>query len=283
MDTWSQIMDDILARGADLAVRAVAAVLVASVIAAIGVLFRPSVRRRLQKQERPSRTRVFTALYNLSVAAFAVLVPITLAFPSVRVVDVLASLGVVSVAVGFAFKDVLENLLAGVLLLLRDPFKSGDQIKVAGYEGTVEGITVRETLLRTTDGERVLIPNAHVYTGALVVQTHYPTVRITLRLLVDPHANPDLIRTTVTQALTALNAEAATAPDVVLRGAREGALEIEARLWSRSDRASRTAVLDRAVPAALQALRDADIDLDQPRTVFVHETHEDDPGSGDHM
>ncbi|WHP61425.1 mechanosensitive ion channel [Arthrobacter sp. KFRI-F3372] len=191
------------------------------------MLLRPFVQRRLQKQERPSRTRVFTALYSLSVAVFVVLVPITLVFPSVRVVDVLASLGVVSVAVGFAFKDVLENLLAGFLLLLRDPFKSGDQIKVAGYEGTVEGITVRETLLRTTDGERVLIPNAHVYTGALVVQTHYPTVRLTFRLLVDPHANPDLIRTTVTQALTPLNAEGAPPPDVVLRGAREGALEIE--------------------------------------------------------
>ncbi|MGJ9373857.1 mechanosensitive ion channel family protein [Nesterenkonia sp. CF4.4] len=211
----------------------------------------------------------------------AVLVPITLAFPSVRVVDVLASLGVVSVAVGFAFKDVLENLLAGVLLLLRDPFKSGDQIQVAGYEGTVEGITVRETLLRTTDGERVLIPNAHVYTGALVVQTHYPTVRITFRLLVDPDADPDLIRSTVTQALMGLSTEGAPAPDVVLKGAQEGALEIEARLWSRSDRASRTALMDRAVPAVLQALRDAGIDLDQPRTVFVHETHSENPGSGD--
>ncbi|WP_150307530.1 mechanosensitive ion channel family protein [Planctomonas psychrotolerans] len=280
MDAWSQIVDDILARGADLAVRTVAAVAVAVVIGAAGMLFRPVVRRRLQKQGRPSRTRVFTALYSLLIAVVAVLVPITLAFPSVRVVDVLASLGVISVAVGFAFKDVLENLLAGVLLLMRDPFKSGDQITVAGYEGTVEGITVRETLLRTTDGERVLIPNAHVYTGALEVHTHFPIVRVTFRLLVDARADPERIRSTITGALVGLGARDAPGPDVILRGARDGALEMDVRLWAESDRASRTAVIDSAVPAALRALREADIDLDQPRTVLVHGSEESPAGTG---
>ena len=67
-------------------------------------------------------------------------------------VDLLAGLGFFSVAIGFAFQDILENLLAGILLLFRQPFVAGDQICVKEHEGTVERITIRETVLVTFDG-----------------------------------------------------------------------------------------------------------------------------------
>lgn len=269
MDTWTEIIDDVLIRGGDLLIRAGAATIVAAVLIGVGLAFAPLVKRRLRRHGRPSRTSVFTALYRVLVVLIGVLLSITLAFPSVRVVDVLASLGVISVAVGFAFKDVLENLLAGVLLLVRDPFKSGDQIRVAGYEGTVEGITVRETLLRTHDGERVLIPNAQVYTGALEVSTHFPTSRVSFRLLVDAAADPDAIRRAVGDALESSAPDGAAPPEVIMIGADRGALEVEVRVWTASDRGSRVATLDHAVPAVLRALRDAGIALDEPRAVIV--------------
>lgn len=176
-ESFVLVLQDVLARAGELAVQTAVAVLVAMVVLGVGLALRPLVRRVLARGGRPSRTRVFTALWTTVVVVVAVLLPATLAFPSVRVADVLASLGIVSVAVGFAFKDVLENLLAGVLLLLRDPFRTGDQIQVAGYEGTVEGVTVRETLLRTYDGQQVLIPNAQVYINPREVRTHYPHAR----------------------------------------------------------------------------------------------------------
>lgn len=271
-DMWPQILDDVMSRGGDLLLRTAAAVVVALLIGGAGMLFRPLVQRRLRRQGRPSRTRVFTALYRVVVVLVAVLMAITLAFPSVRVADVLASLGIVSVAVGFAFKDVLENLLAGVLLLLRDPFKSGDQVRVAGYEGTVEGVTVRETLLRTFDGELVLIPNAQVYTGSLEVRTHYPTARVSFRLVLSAATDASRVRSTITEALLGIGAEGAPLPEVVVTGTGGSALEVEVRLWTQSERASRTAVLDQAVPAALRALREAKIQLDEPRVVVVRES-----------
>lgn len=179
----------------------------------------------------------------------AVLLAATLVFPSVEMVDVLGSLGIVSVAVGFAFKDVLENLLAGVLLLLRDPFKSGDQIRVGTYEGVVEGITVRETLLRTHAGQRVLLPNAFVYTSPLEVLTHYDQTRVSFTVVLDPSADVPAARRV-------------PAPDAVVTSTSAAGVALECRLWTASDRAAMTAATDVAVPAVLDALHAAGVRLD---------------------
>jgi len=70
--------------------------------------------------------------------AVVVLLAMAVTFPSVKPVDVLAGLGFFSVAVGFAFQDILENTLAGVLLLFRQPFRSGDQVKRALEKHEIE-------------------------------------------------------------------------------------------------------------------------------------------------
>lgn len=272
-----EIVADVLVRAGEFGTRLAVAVVVGVAVVGLGRLVRPLLRRALERGGRPSRTRVFVALFQVVVAVVAVLLAATLAFPSVRVADVLASLGIVSVAAGFAFKDVLENLLAGVLLLLRDPFKSGDQIRVGDHEGTVEGITIRETLLRTYDGQRLLLPNAQVYTSALEVLTHYPAARSAFRLNVAAESEVDRVRAVLVEAvrdaLAGLPGPDADVrdPEAVVVGIERGAVEMEVRLWSGPLRAQRTAALDVAVPAALAALRRHDIALDQPTTVLLQE------------
>lgn len=76
----------------------------------------------LNRRGRPSYTRVFSGLFRVRRHPRRKSVRLDVAFPSFRVADVLAIFGIVSVAAGFAFRDTFENLLAGVLLLLRDPF-----------------------------------------------------------------------------------------------------------------------------------------------------------------
>lgn len=256
------IGSDIAARAVELTTRLVLFVLLAFVVIALGRLARPLVRGRLARRQRPSFTRVFTALYGTVVTIAAVLLAATLVFPSVQMVDVLASLGIVSVAVGFAFKDVLENLLAGVLLLLRDPFKSGDQIRVGEYEGTVEGITVRETLLRTHDGQRVLLPNAQVYISPLEVLTHNPHTRISFPIRLEADADLETARTALVAALADLpEVVDHPAPDVIVTDLTVGEITVDCRLWTAAPRASLTAARDRAIPAALDALRAAGVPL----------------------
>ncbi len=85
--------------------------------------------------------------------------------------------GIGGVAIGFAFKDIFQNFLAGILILVTRPFRVGDQIVFKEYEGTVEDIQTRATSLKTYDGRRVIIPNGELYTNSLTVNTAFPRRR----------------------------------------------------------------------------------------------------------
>ena len=108
---------------------------------------------------------------------FGLLVVATIVFPSVKPANIISALGIGSVAIGFAFKDILQNWLSGLLILYRQPFRPNDQIKSGEFEGTVERIDARATLIRTYDGQRVVIPNADIYTRAVTVRTAFPKRR----------------------------------------------------------------------------------------------------------
>lgn len=101
------------------------------------------------------------------------LIALVIAIPGFTPSQLVSALGIGSVAIGFAFKDIFQNLLSGVLILLSEPFRIGDDIIVNGMEGTVEDIQIRATFLRSPDGRRLVIPNANVYTSAITVNTAY--------------------------------------------------------------------------------------------------------------
>ena len=79
-----------------------------------------------------------------------------------------AGLGLTGFALGFAFRDILSNVLAGVLLLIYRPFGYGDHISVTGLDGTVTHIDMRYTVLHD-EGKTVLIPNSNLFTNPIVV------------------------------------------------------------------------------------------------------------------
>jgi len=79
-----------------------------------------------------------------------------------------AGLGLTGFALGFALKDSISNLLSGVLILLYRPFKTGNRIKISGYEGTIISIDLRYTELES-EGNRILIPNSTLFTDPVTV------------------------------------------------------------------------------------------------------------------
>ena len=97
----------------------------------------------------------------------------TIVLPTLNPGDLIAGLGIGTVAIGFAFKDILQNWLAGVLILINRPFKVGDQIEVDEFSGTIEHIDSRATIIQTFDGQRVIIPNSQLYTNSVLVKTAY--------------------------------------------------------------------------------------------------------------
>ena len=119
-------------------------------------------------------------LAAVAVWLIGLLVAMTVMFPSITPAKALATLGLGSIAIGFAFKDIFENFFAGVLILWRFPFGPGDYIECEGIVGQVEDVTIRNTLIRKTTGELVVMPNATVYKSPVQVLTNLPRRRVTI-------------------------------------------------------------------------------------------------------
>jgi hypothetical protein len=138
-------------------------------------------------QQVLKRTRMRRALADLVIEiadvgiwVVALFIAAAVAFPSVTPANIMTGLGLGTVAIGFAFRDIFENFLAGVLILYREPFRLGDCIECAKIEGFVEEITARDTHLRQTDGQRVVLPNAMLFKNPATVRTDKDIRRTTI-------------------------------------------------------------------------------------------------------
>ena len=142
-------------------------------------LFKFFVRKTLENKSytRQNLVLVLNRVGSTAIMFFGFLIAMVIAIPGFTPAQLMSALGIGSVAIGFAFKDIFQNLLSGILILLSEPFKIGDDIIVSGMEGTVEDIQIRATFLRSPDGRRIVIPNATVYTSAVTVNTAYPRRR----------------------------------------------------------------------------------------------------------
>jgi len=87
---------------------------------------------------------------------------------------VVGTAGLAGLAIGFAFKDIVENYLAGTILALRQPFSKNDEIAVDAFHGKVVRLTPRETILMTLDGNHVRLPNALIFRSPMVNFTRNP-------------------------------------------------------------------------------------------------------------
>ncbi len=90
---------------------------------------------------------------------------------------ILGGTGLAGIIVGFAFRDIAENFLASILLSVRNPFRAGDLIEVAGHTGTVQNLNTRSSVLLTPDGNHVQIPNATVYKSTIKNYSSIPSRR----------------------------------------------------------------------------------------------------------
>ena len=129
------------------------AVIVFLVFLIIGSVGRSSVRRLLQRRKRRQNLALLIGhLAYICVSIFGFLIALSIVAPSSSASDLIKVLGIGGVAIGFAFQNILQNFLAGILLLLQEPFVIGDWINVTGLEGKVEDIQTRATIVSAADG-----------------------------------------------------------------------------------------------------------------------------------
>lgn len=110
-------------------------------------------------------------------SAIALLIALEILDATAVVGAMLGTAGVIGIALGFAFKDTLENYLAGVLMSLRQPFAPCDLVVIDGQEGTVVALTSRATILMTPDGNHLRLPNALVFRSVMLNYTRNPSRR----------------------------------------------------------------------------------------------------------
>ncbi len=209
------------------------------------------------------------------------LVAAAVAFPSVSASDLFSLLGIGGVAIGFAFRDVLQNLLAGILILLTRPFRLGDQIRHQAQEGTVEDIWVRATVLRTYDNRRVLIPNASLFTDTIEVITAHEKRRLQFALTIGNGDDIAHARDVVVQALRSTPGVLADpAPEALVTGLGTAGVDMAARFWINPPRRSEAMdALDGAIEAVKLALSGAGLDLPYPTTqILFHDQTEETDG-----
>lgn len=117
---------------------------------------------------------------------------------------VLGTAGVVGIAIGFAFQDIIENYLAGLILSIRQPFSLGDMIQIGTDEGKVMRMTSRELLLMTLDGNHVSIPNGRVFKGTVYNYTRNPLRRFGFEVGIDVEEDLTRVQSVGVRTLEAL-------------------------------------------------------------------------------
>ena len=241
---------------------------------------RSAVQRVFMLQRRPDLAALLAGFARWSIIILGLLVVATIVFPSVKPADVLTTLGVGSIAIGFAFKDILQNWLAGLLILLRQPFRQGDQVIVGSHEGTVERIEARATLIRTFDGRRVIIPNSNVYTEVVTVNTAFEQRRSEYDVGIgygdDVAKACEVIRNALEDVPGVSDSPAPEAFPWELAGS---SVNIKVRWWTAPQRADVVRARGHVIHAVKQALGEAGIDLPFPtNVVLLHDQTEDTDG-----
>jgi small-conductance mechanosensitive channel len=129
---------------------------------------------------------------------------------------VVGTAGLAGLVLGFAFKDIVENYLAGLLLALRQPFAQNDHIKLESHEGKIVRLTPRETILMTLDGNHVRLPNAFVFRTPLINFSRNPRRRFLFEVGVGPSDDLALARETGMAVLRETDGVLAEPPPEVL-------------------------------------------------------------------
>lgn len=156
---------------------------------------------------------------------------------------VIASLSAVTVALGLALQDVLKNFVAGIYLLLEQPFRIGDRIMVKGVSGEVEGVDIRTTTLRTEEGMRVIVPNNVVLTEVVTNRSAYDTSMVALQIA-DTGAEFQDINRLVTEALAPYpQIVQVPAPRVTIQKATDEQATVGVEYWQRGEGAPLADVL----------------------------------------
>jgi len=215
---------------------------------------------------RPSLVNLMVLFSSLGIWVFGLMIAAIIAFPSLTPAKMLAGLGIGSVAIGFAFKDIFENFLAGIIILLRREMRINDFISCQGYEGTVDAILVRETHIRETDGELVILPNSMLFKNPLTIRTDIKQRRTTIICGIGYGESVDNGRAVIKAAVMACETVISDSRpvEVFANEFADSSINFEVSWWTGSKPLDIRESKDEVIAAIKAALDDAGIEIPFP-------------------
>lgn len=228
---------------------------------------RAIVRRTLGRTKlRKSLKNLFALLASIATWTFGIMLAALIAFPNLTPTKLLAGLGIGSVAVGFAFKDIFENFLAGIIILLRREMRIGDYIECEGLEGQVEDILVRETHIRQTDGQLVIVPNSLLFKNPLTIRTDLDQRRTTIVCGIAYGEDVDKARDVIKAAVEKCSGVITDSKPVQIFAQEfaDSSINFEVTWWTGSAPVDIRRSRDTVVAAVKRALDEADIEIPFP-------------------
>ena len=243
-------------------------------LVAMGV--RALVRRSTNGGKNQNVGIVLSRLAYYGLLIFGAFVAAAAVIPSFTFGSLVSALGIGGVAIGFAFKDIFQNLLAGILLLLREPFRVGDEITSGSFTGTVEAIETRATFIKTYDGRRIIVPNSIIYTESVTVISAYDMLRSEYDIGIgygdDISAAKQILLQIAHETDGILESPA---PDVLVWDLAGSSVNLRLRWWTNPKRSDVVKLKDQILQAAKEKILAAGIDLPYPtQHVLFHDQTE---------
>lgn len=260
------------------AIRLLPQLTIALVVLALTYLVAKFARRiaeRLLKRTelRGTLVNLVETLVGVLIWIMGTLITMSIVLPGVTPANILALLGLGSVAIGFAFKDIFENFLAGILIMLRRTMRLGDVIECQDVEGRVEIISLRDTHLRHLSGELVIVPNAYLFKNPITVLTQKPDRRHSVDVGVAYDVNLDAAREVIAGAVRSCpTVDGDQKVEVFAREFGDSSINFLVRWWAGSKPVEAHASRDEVVRAIKRALDDAGMEIPFPyRTLTFKE------------
>lgn len=274
-----QILSDQLrdiARGAvEVSPQIVVALVVICLTALVSSLVKKAVSRLLNGAKlRQSLKELATLLASIFVWVSGLMIAAVIVFPGLTPASILAGLGLGSVAIGFAFKDVFENFLAGIIILFRREMRIGDHIECLGIEGEVTHIAIRESHIARTDGQLVIVPNAMLFKNPVIIRTDKPQRRVTIICGVAYDVDVDEARQVITTAVE--SCETVTQDDkpiqIFAQEFASSSINFEVTWWTGSTPVEVRHSRDEVISKVKRGLDDAGLEIPFPyRTLTFKE------------
>jgi small conductance mechanosensitive channel len=260
LDSLRDLWDGFIARLPSI----VTGLLVILLFYVIARVVRYLISKSLKKVKASEHAAQITArLAFIGVMVLGVLV--SLGVMGINAGALVASLGLVSVGIGFALKDVIENFIAGLMLIFQRPFVVGDVVCFGDVEGRVEDVRARDTVIRMYDGRQVFVPNAKIFSSAVINNNRNRSRRLEFEVSIAYAEDAPAAMAVARDALAVISGILGEPPPlVVAEELGESSVVLKVYFWIDPTRVDFLEIRSAAITAVKQDLQKADIEIPFP-------------------